>query len=57
MVAEGVYSAVSVLNLAARQSVDMPICREVGNVLFDEKDPQAAIVDLMTRGLRDEAVA
>ncbi len=57
MVAEGVYTAESVLDLAARQAVDMPICQEVSNVLFNKKNPQAAIVDLMTRGLRDETVA
>ncbi len=54
MVAEGLYTAQSVLGLAAKNSVDMPICQEVHNVLFEGKDPRRAISDLMTRDLRDE---
>ena len=57
MVAEGVATARSVHDLAARLNVDMPICREVHQVLFEEKAPRQAITDLMTRELRDETLA
>ena len=57
MVAEGVYTAQSVIDLADRAGVEMPICREVHRVLFEGKPPQQAIRDLMTRDLRDEALA
>lgn len=55
MVAEGVYTAQSVLDLANKLDVEMPICSEVGKVLFDNKDPKIAITELMTRDLRDES--
>ncbi len=55
MVAEGVYTAQSVLDLANKLHVEMPICNEVGKVLFDGKDAKIAITDLMTRDLKDEA--
>jgi glycerol-3-phosphate dehydrogenase (NAD(P)+) len=56
MVAEGVFSAQSVMDLAANLSVEMPICREVYRILFEGKDPRRAITDLMTRDLRDETL-
>jgi glycerol-3-phosphate dehydrogenase (NAD(P)+) len=42
------------MDLALKYQVDMPICREVFEVLFEEKSPRQAITDLMTRDLRDE---
>ena len=54
MLAEGVQTARSVQELAARLKVDLPICREVSRVLFEDKAPLAAITDLMNRDLRDE---
>ncbi len=54
MVAEGLYTAQSVMGLAEKLKVDLPICREVHRVLFEDKDPRQAIIDLMTRDLRDE---
>jgi glycerol-3-phosphate dehydrogenase (NAD(P)+) len=56
MVAEGVFSAQSVMDLAANLKVEMPICREVYRILFEDKDPRRAITDLMTRDLRDETL-
>lgn len=56
MVAEGVFSAQSVMDLAANLNVEMPICREVYRILFEDKDPRRAITDLMTRDLRDETL-
>ncbi len=54
MVAEGLYTSQSVMGLAEKYQVDMPICKEVYRVLFEDKDPRQAITDLMTRDLRDE---
>jgi len=53
-VAEGVSTTRSVVALARRHGVDMPITREVHSVLFDEKSPHRAIRDLMTRPSRSE---
>jgi glycerol-3-phosphate dehydrogenase (NAD(P)+) len=54
MIAEGYFTSRSVMDLALKYQVDMPICREVFEVLFEEKSPRQAITDLMTRDLRDE---
>ncbi len=54
MVAEGLYTSQSVMGLAEKYEVGMPICKEVYRVLFEDKDPRQAITDLMTRDLRDE---
>ncbi|MHC4196724.1 MAG: NAD(P)H-dependent glycerol-3-phosphate dehydrogenase [Planctomycetota bacterium] len=48
-VAEGVFTTRSVKLLAERHRVDMPICREVYSVLYDDKDPLKAVGDLMVR--------
>lgn len=56
MVAEGVFTAQSVMDLAEKLDVNIPICREVYRVLFEDKDPRQAIADLMTRDLRDETM-
>ena len=56
MMAEGVFTAQSVVDLAEKLDVNVPICREVYRVLFEDKDPRQAIADLMTRDLRDETV-
>lgn len=54
-VAEGVNTCRSVVALAARHGVEMPICRAVHRVLFEGQAPGEAVVQLMTRGLRFEA--
>jgi glycerol-3-phosphate dehydrogenase (NAD(P)+) len=53
-VAEGVNTCRSVVRLADRHGVEMPICRAVHRVLFDREDPRGAVVELMTRELRFE---
>jgi glycerol-3-phosphate dehydrogenase (NAD(P)+) len=53
-VAEGIKTAVSVEFLARRLGVDMPLCHEVYAVLYENKDAKAAVIDLMTRTLKDE---
>jgi len=48
-VAEGVRTTRSVVALAERHGVEMPITQEVYRVLFEAKDSRQAIRDLMTR--------
>ena len=57
MVAEGVGTARSVMGLAEKYSVGLPICHEVYEILFEGKDPRMAISALMSRDLRDETLA
>ena len=54
MVAEGVRTVTSALALARRHGVSMPICQEVGAVLFDGKAPTDALASLLERPLRRE---
>ena len=54
MVAEGVRTAKSAKALAERLDVDMPITQEVYAMLYKDKPPLRAVVDLMTRPLRAE---
>jgi glycerol-3-phosphate dehydrogenase (NAD(P)+) len=49
MVAEGVYTARSVHDEARALGIDMPITAEVFRVLYEGKDPRAAVRDLMMR--------
>ncbi len=53
-VAEGVTTTKAVLDLAVTLSVEMPITAEVHAILFEDKDPRQAVVDLMMRSLKDE---
>jgi len=53
-VAEGVKTAKSAYDLGAKLDVDMPIATEVYRVLYEEKPPLQAVVDLMNRALRKE---
>lgn len=53
-VAEGVATAQSARELAAREGVDMPIVDTVNRVLFEGQPARSAISALMTRELRAE---
>jgi glycerol-3-phosphate dehydrogenase (NAD(P)+) len=57
MVAEGVYTTRSVHDKAARMGIDMPITQEVYRVLYEGKDPLAAVNDLMLREPKREKIA
>ncbi len=54
MVAEGVKSTSGILRLADRYSVDMPIARQVGRVLYEDLDTTEALTELMTRAAKSE---
>ena len=54
MVAEGVKTTKSVYQLQDKFPVDVPICQEVYDVLFNQKNPHTAVRDLMTRDPKEE---
>lgn len=54
MVAEGVPTARAAHELAIKHGVEMPIMEQVHKVLFEGKDPQQAVGDLMRRPGKDE---
>jgi glycerol-3-phosphate dehydrogenase (NAD(P)+) len=53
-VAEGVRTAKSAHDLAARLDVELPICNEVYRVLYEGKSPHKAVEDVLTRPLKKE---
>jgi glycerol-3-phosphate dehydrogenase (NAD(P)+) len=55
-VAEGVPTTKSVVELARRYGVEMPITQSVHAVLFEGKDVIHALTDLMTRDLKPETL-
>jgi glycerol-3-phosphate dehydrogenase (NAD(P)+) len=54
MIAEGARTVSSALALAARLGVNLPICAEVGAVLFQGKSPGDALATLLGRAARPE---
>ena len=54
MVAEGVTTARAARELGAKRGVELPITEQVC-ALFDGRDPQSALMALMTRDLKHEA--
>ena len=54
-VAEGVKNAASVTQLASRLGVEMPICEQVYQILYEGKPAAQGLIDLMSRGLKREA--
>lgn len=54
MIAEGARTVTSALALAGRHGVSVPICTEVGAVLFDHKAPREALAALLARVTRPE---
>lgn len=53
-VAEGITSARAVFEVAEKKGIEMPITREVHNVLFHGKTPEAATDSLMSRPIQSE---
>ena len=54
MVAEGIKTTQSVLDLAVRTDVEMPIATHVGQVLYEGVHPRDAVLSLMTRQATSE---
>lgn len=54
MVAEGVKTTLSVTELARKLEIEMPIAEQVYEMLYHDKCPRQAVMDLMTRTLKSE---
>lgn len=54
MIAEGVPTAKSAYTLSLKYKVQMPITREVYMLLYRNKSPRQAVVDLMSRQSKEE---
>lgn len=54
MVVEGVYTTKAAYRLAQKCGVEMPITTEAYRVLFENKPPKVAVMDLMCRDRRHE---
>jgi glycerol-3-phosphate dehydrogenase (NAD(P)+) len=54
MVAEGINTTRSVYERAGHMGIAMPITQEVYRVLYENKDPRAAVTDLMLREPKHE---
>ncbi len=54
MIAEGIYTTESTLQLGKRAIVELPITEQVYNILFNEKKPIDAIKELMIRTIKPE---
>jgi len=53
-VPEGVKTTASADQLARREGVDMPLTRMVYEILYDDRDPESAVSELMMRSLKAE---
>lgn len=53
-VAEGVETSRSASMLAQKHHIETPITNEVYKILFEDKDPRQATIDLMTRDRKEE---
>lgn len=54
MVAEGVATSKSAVQLAVKHNIETPITTEVYKILYEDKDPVKATTDLMTRDMKNE---
>ena len=54
MVAEGVLTTEAVWKLAQKLQISMPITEQVYKVIYEQRDPRVAILELMTRELKEE---
>lgn len=54
MVAEGIKTARSAFQLSLKHQVEMPITEQMHQVLFENKGPQEAMIELMTRDPKSE---
>lgn len=54
MVAEGIKTSKSTIELARMRGVEMPIAQQIYAVIYERKHPQAAINELMDRELKPE---
>jgi glycerol-3-phosphate dehydrogenase (NAD(P)+) len=57
MIAEGVKTTLSAYQLADKLEVEVPIIEQMYQILYEDKEPQEAVNDLMLRGLKAEKIA
>lgn len=55
-VAEGVKTARAAKDLAVKTGVELPICEQVYQIMYEGKSPKAAVLDLMGRTPKSELV-
>ena len=55
MVAEGMRNSLSIVRLAQRKGVEMPIAEQMAAVIYDGRSPREAVQKLMQRELKAEA--
>jgi len=55
MVAEGVKTTLSAFQMAQRLDVEVPIIEQMHAILYEDKDPRQAVIDLMSRELKAES--
>jgi len=53
-VAEGIPTTKAVINIASKLGIEMPICQEVHEILFNQKDALTAVKNLMNRTFKHE---
>jgi len=54
MVVEGIVNCRAAYELSKKYNVDMPIVNEAYNVLYNNKSPKEAVMDLMIRDKKKE---
>jgi glycerol-3-phosphate dehydrogenase (NAD(P)+) len=54
MIAEGISTTQSIHQLAQKEGIEMPICEQVYEILYEDKNPGEAFHSLMSRELKDE---
>jgi glycerol-3-phosphate dehydrogenase (NAD(P)+) len=52
--AEGYFTVKALMKLAEKYAVELPICRVVYEVLYEEREPSEALESLFTRSLKNE---
>jgi glycerol-3-phosphate dehydrogenase (NAD(P)+) len=55
-IAEGVFSASSVVDLAERLGVEIPICTSVDNILNQGADINQEVINLLKRSFKTETI-
>lgn len=53
-VAEGYYTTAACFELTRKLGIDMPICQQIYEILYQGSTPKRAVQDLMGRDLKDE---
>lgn len=51
---EGYYAAAVIHDFVKEYKIDMPICEECYEIIYNNKSPKQALIDLMTRPKKDE---